>query len=249
MPKQDRAVRTRQTILLAAAGVFEERGYGAAKLTEILDRARVTKGALYFHFASKKELALAVLQAQIEEAPPRVPQSSRAQEFVDLGLVFAHRLVYDPLLRGSVRLTFEHNSYDLDRSGPYRQWTEVSLSLLTEARERGELLPHVVPLETARLVVGAYAGINLMNQVLDARAELCREASALYQHIMPSVAVPGVLVSLDMAPDRGARVLAEARAGEAAEATRGPDATEPAEAGERTASGERTEAGKAVRTG
>ncbi len=54
---QDRAILTRQAILTAAAGVFEERGYRAATISEILARAGVTRGALYFHFPSKEDLA------------------------------------------------------------------------------------------------------------------------------------------------------------------------------------------------
>ncbi|CAM5705474.1 hypothetical protein SBADM41S_10882 [Streptomyces badius] len=45
MAKQDRAIRTRQAILMAAARAFEKYGYQAATITEILKSADVTKGA------------------------------------------------------------------------------------------------------------------------------------------------------------------------------------------------------------
>jgi len=57
MAQQERAVRTRRAVLEAAAAVFAERGYAAATIGEILARAQVTKGALYFHFDSKAALA------------------------------------------------------------------------------------------------------------------------------------------------------------------------------------------------
>ncbi|MFD8655358.1 TetR family transcriptional regulator, partial [Streptomyces mirabilis] len=57
MVRQERAVRTRRLILDAAASVFDERGYEAATIGEVLARAGVTKGALYFHFPSKRALA------------------------------------------------------------------------------------------------------------------------------------------------------------------------------------------------
>lgn len=44
MAQQARAIQTRQSILLAAATVFDERGYGSATISEILARAGVTKG-------------------------------------------------------------------------------------------------------------------------------------------------------------------------------------------------------------
>ena len=60
MALQERAIRTRRNILVAAADVFADVGYEAATISEILQRANVTKGALYFHFASKEVLADAV---------------------------------------------------------------------------------------------------------------------------------------------------------------------------------------------
>ncbi|MGB6072667.1 MAG: TetR family transcriptional regulator, partial [Rhodococcus sp. (in: high G+C Gram-positive bacteria)] len=43
----------RDRLLAAAADEFTERGYAAAKLTDIADRAGFTKGAVYSNFESK----------------------------------------------------------------------------------------------------------------------------------------------------------------------------------------------------
>ncbi|MFI8965574.1 ScbR family autoregulator-binding transcription factor [Streptomyces sp. NPDC053493] len=208
MAKQDRAIRTRKAILEAAAAVFDERGYEAAKLSDILALAQVTKGALYFHFDSKEDLAHAVIEAQVSSVPPAPPQLSKVQEFVDVGMVFAHRLARDRLLSGSVRLTLDQGTHELNRSGPYREWTEINLGLLSAAKERGELLPHADPEEVAPLVVGAYAGLNLMTHELEGhRSSLERWVSSLYHHLLPSIVVPSVLTMLDLEPGRGARAL------------------------------------------
>ncbi|MCI0385824.1 ScbR family autoregulator-binding transcription factor [Streptomyces sp. CNQ085] len=207
--KQDRAIRTRRAILEAAAIVFEEHGYEAAKLSEIISRARVTKGALYFHFASKEELALAVISAQFENAPTYPSRSPKLQELVDYGMTLAYRLVHDPLLRGSVRLTLDRGGWRLNRSGPYLGWSDLVTRLLREARGQGELLPHVVPEDTAAIFVGAYTGVNMMSQSVGSFDRLEQQVSSLYRHLMPGIAVPGVLAVLDMAPGRGACVMAE----------------------------------------
>ncbi|WP_405423972.1 ScbR family autoregulator-binding transcription factor [Streptomyces erythrochromogenes] len=203
--KQDRAVRTRRAILEAAAVVFEDRGYDAAKLTDIVRLAKVTKGALYFHFESKEHLAQAVIEAQVDLHAPFAPQEFKAQEFVDVGMVFSHRLQYDVLMRGSARLALEHNGRELDRAAPYLGWIELHAALMAEAKERGELLPHVDPSAAARLVVGAFAGLNVMSQTLG--LELDREVSALYASVMPGLVVQAVAERLDTAPGRGARAL------------------------------------------
>ncbi|MFD3660563.1 TetR family transcriptional regulator [Streptomyces sp. NPDC058659] len=60
MAMQQRAERTRQEILSAAALVFDGLGYERASLARIAGTARVTTGALVFHFATKADLAAAV---------------------------------------------------------------------------------------------------------------------------------------------------------------------------------------------
>src|SRR5256885_15332351 len=106
MAKQERAVRTRQIILDAAASVFDELGYEAAGIAQILDRAGVTKGALSFHYPSKEALAQGVIDAQTQSLSlPRSP--SGLQLAIDTCHYVARELQCKPLLRASIRLTIE----------------------------------------------------------------------------------------------------------------------------------------------
>ncbi|MFJ9041610.1 TetR family transcriptional regulator [Streptomyces sp. NPDC102406] len=57
---QPRAQRTRRRLLRAAAQEFATLGYSGARLTDVVDRIGMTKGALYGHFTSKQDLATAV---------------------------------------------------------------------------------------------------------------------------------------------------------------------------------------------
>ncbi|MFD0354433.1 ScbR family autoregulator-binding transcription factor [Streptomyces sp. NPDC127110] len=198
-------MRTRRAILEAAALVFEEQGYDTAKLSDIVNIANVTKGALYFHFESKEGLAQAVIDAQNEAQPQMLPQQYKAQEFVDIGMVFSHQLRHDALMRASTRLTLDHAGRGLDRVTPYQTWIELHVPLLEEAQRRGELLPNVDPFVPARLIVGAYAGLNTMSYTLGLDMDV--QVSELYTHVMPSVVVPAVAIRLDTAPGRGARAL------------------------------------------
>lgn len=47
---------TREEILNAAARVFCEKGYAHSSLSEIAKAARVTRGAVYWHFDNKAEI-------------------------------------------------------------------------------------------------------------------------------------------------------------------------------------------------
>lgn len=213
MVQQERAVRTRRAILAAAGEVFDEVGYEAATISMILQRAKVTKGALYFHFSSKEELAQAVLAQQLTGLP-QVPRRKLAlQRGLDEALLLAHLLACgDPLVRGSVRLTVEQGSpHDgLDRQVPMAGWIEHNTEILGAARDNGELLPGVDVAAAARMFVGAFTGVQILSKLMTGRADLVERVADLQRHLMAGVAVPAVLVQLDFSPQRSVRVYEEA---------------------------------------
>jgi AcrR family transcriptional regulator len=73
MPRDER----RGQLLAAASEVFVDRGYHAAGMDEIADRAGVSKPVLYQHFTSKLELYLAVLALHIDKMVSGVRQALR----------------------------------------------------------------------------------------------------------------------------------------------------------------------------
>ncbi|MER6314300.1 ScbR family autoregulator-binding transcription factor [Streptomyces sp. NPDC001581] len=208
MARQERAVRTRRAILEAAAAVFDERGYDAATIADILARAGVTKGALYFHFASKQELAQGVLEEQFAEGG--VPhRESKLQELADVAMVLAYRMKHEPMLSAGARLSLGPGMRDIFGGGSVPGWIEFTRALLGEAKEQGELLPHVDPAETAWILSACWTGAQIFSQTLNDRTDLEQRVAAVYQHIYPSISTPAVLARLDLGPDRGRRVTAE----------------------------------------
>ena len=57
-----RSARTRRALLDAARALFAEKGFAGTGREEIAQRAGVTRGALYHHFASKTAVAAAVVE-------------------------------------------------------------------------------------------------------------------------------------------------------------------------------------------
>jgi TetR/AcrR family transcriptional regulator len=58
---------SRERLLKAATEVFERKGYAATSVREIVERAGVTKPALYYHFGSKEGLMVGLLEASLKE--------------------------------------------------------------------------------------------------------------------------------------------------------------------------------------
>ncbi len=73
----ERRARTRRLILDAARSRFASEGFEATSISEILDDAGVSRGALYHHFASKEDVFAAVYTEVSTDAVARSAASSR----------------------------------------------------------------------------------------------------------------------------------------------------------------------------
>ncbi|MGH2819426.1 MAG: TetR/AcrR family transcriptional regulator [Actinomycetota bacterium] len=62
----ERSGATRSTLVAAGRSLFSERGYAGTGTEDIVERAGLTRGALYHHFGDKRELFMAVFE-QLEE--------------------------------------------------------------------------------------------------------------------------------------------------------------------------------------
>jgi AcrR family transcriptional regulator len=75
LTRSERQTQTREQLVQAATEVFARRGYHAAKVEEIAERAGFSHGAVYSNFSGKEELFLAVFERYMTE---RIEEVSRA---------------------------------------------------------------------------------------------------------------------------------------------------------------------------
>ena len=68
----ERRETTRAALLAAARELFAERGYAGVSTEEIVERAGVTRGALYHHFRGKDDLFRAVYERIEQELTERI---------------------------------------------------------------------------------------------------------------------------------------------------------------------------------
>ena len=70
---------TRRALLDGAARLFAEKGFAATSLDEVAAEARVTKGAVYHHFANKQALFEAVADQAEEDACAAILDAAAAE--------------------------------------------------------------------------------------------------------------------------------------------------------------------------
>ncbi|MEY9847568.1 TetR family transcriptional regulator [Streptacidiphilus sp. MAP5-3] len=109
MGRQERAERTRQTLVVAAAVEFDRHGFSGTSLSQVSKAAEVTMGALSFHFPSKNALAAEVCAqgaAATRAVLDRVVAAPRPGllAVVDLTLALVHLLEQDVRARACARL-------------------------------------------------------------------------------------------------------------------------------------------------
>jgi AcrR family transcriptional regulator len=92
------SVPTRDRILAVASELFVEQGYDATSLRQVADRLGFTKAALYYHFPSKEDLLVALLQPAdelIRELLERLEATASIEDWGDalewvVGAFFDH---------------------------------------------------------------------------------------------------------------------------------------------------------------
>jgi AcrR family transcriptional regulator len=198
--QQERAERTRTAILDAAAQVFDEGGFFGAKLSEILQRAGVTKGALYFHFQSKEEIAQAIIAEQFGVWDP-ISQigTNGVQAVIDLTHAMARSLQRDVRVRAGIRLVIEQGTFATPARGAYQGWIEVVEACLVHAQEKGDLKADVATDDVATYVIGSFTGVQVSSEVLTGRADVVERVTNMWRFLLPGIVPPRRLGRFDPA--------------------------------------------------
>ncbi len=96
--------RTRTDLLAAAARVFSAKGFEGASVDDVAADAGYTKGAVYSHFGSKRDLFLAVARAQLDEGDHVLPGVQDGRVDVDALTAWLAGVTDDPHLLLSVEI-------------------------------------------------------------------------------------------------------------------------------------------------
>ena len=175
--------------MTAAAEAFAEAGFLGTSMADIFARAGVTKGALYFHFASKEELATEIVNGEEAEAAKLVQDvfstdSPPLQKVIDITFRWAREIQSNPIVRAGVRLIIEQGTYNNPMPVPYAQWESIVLELLASAQERGELERTVDAKAMAEFIVSAFTGAQIVSQVVSGHGDLIQRIERMWQLLL-----------------------------------------------------------------
>ncbi|MBT2399298.1 TetR/AcrR family transcriptional regulator [Streptomyces sp. ISL-100] len=160
-----------------AAETFVEQGYATVTLQDIADRASMTKGAVYFHYANKQALAIAVVDGHYGRWPTLVEQV-RAMGLPPLQTLLgildrtAEAFHTDAIVQAGARLQIERSLIGADLPQPYVWWPELLTEFIAEAKDAGQLRPETDPQTLGRVLVSAFFGMQHISDVLTGRDDL-----------------------------------------------------------------------------
>ena len=190
---QERATRTREAVLKAAAEVFEKSGYSAATVDQIAQQARTTKGAVYFHFPSKAALAVAVVDQQ-HEAWTRLAEASEGWGLDGLDTIervireVARTYATNPLMRAGVRLGSEQDQIETEIDVPFVGWIQRLTALLRRGQHDGSVRPDLQCATAARAIVASFYGVEEVSSRLTGRRDLGRRVGEWWRLMRPGLA-------------------------------------------------------------
>lgn len=146
---------SRQRILDCAARLFRHRGYGGTSLRDIAAASGMKAGSLYYHFASKDEIVIDVLNIgvarvteAVQTAVAKLPADAPAGDLIDASIHEHLRALHEmgDYTSANVRIFGQVPEVVREAHTPTRRtYEEYWEKLLTKAKATGEISADAAP--------------------------------------------------------------------------------------------------------
>ena len=161
---------TRRRIIEAARELFNARGYASTSMNDLIAAAGVTKGGFYFHFASKRDVAVEVVRSGQDQLRVGVLAAAGEYERASEQTAAMVRALVAALenKRAGGMAALERLCTELRLEGvedpavvqPLAAWVDATADLFRRAQAEGDMSPDVDPVDAARLAVGSFCGLE-----------------------------------------------------------------------------------------
>lgn len=193
MATQTRAQLTRRKIMESAVDLFFERGYGDVGLVDIVEGAGLTKGAFYYHFKSKEEVAAAIVadygaalaetvDAHFDAAAPTVADMITATFAMQSVMWTDKRMaVGQRLLQALDQISSASRDFT-------RAWTDRFVGMVLLLHDAGQVRRETDPVEVAEAIWAAVLGTHIVSSAAgdDALQRLARCWRMLARSMAPA---------------------------------------------------------------
>jgi len=189
-----RADTTRHRLIAAASRQFAHRPYSMVSLDDILAAADLTKGAMYFHFASKQALALAIIDDLTEMTRAAAAdllerKMSGLETLIDLVFLLAVQDTQHDVARAGARLL---ETLDNPTPLPLALWQsrmEFVTTLVQRAVTEGDVIDLHEPEDIAKMLVALWEGVRRISD-LDKPEHYLDNLQKAWTLALPSFANP-----------------------------------------------------------
>ncbi|MFN3007750.1 ScbR family autoregulator-binding transcription factor [Mycolicibacterium wolinskyi] len=192
MPRQARSGVTRRKIITAAVDVFSEMGYPATGLGEIIERAEMTKGALYYHFDSKESLAEAIIDesgATMLAALRSITESaSPALENIIHGMfVVCDFSRTDKVAEIGIQLLRTFTGINEVAKRIYTSWLDELTEQMGKAAAEGDLRTDLDVQAVADVILGSVLGAEALSRAGVTDLDLRQRVARTWELLLPSI--------------------------------------------------------------
>jgi AcrR family transcriptional regulator len=198
MARQSRSEVTRRKIIDSAVDLINEIGYPASGLADIIERAELTKGALYYHFDSKEALATVIMEEAVElllnvfQAARDSPL--RALESVIVGTYAASDLLAtDRRVRAGTRLLRTFDGLNPASKSTYENFSVQFANDITRAAQEGDLRAGVEPDDVTHTLVSSILGIEVLSSALANWSDMRDRFTRVWNVVLSAVVTPDEL--------------------------------------------------------
>lgn len=172
-----KASTTRYTILEKAFEIIYTKGYQTTSIDEIIATTKVTKGAFYYHFKTKDEMGLAIINEIVKPTmqnafiKPLQDAKNPIKEIYDMTKAL---LLDNPFLKleygcPAGNLTQEMTPWNVEfgkaLSELILEWQQTIENCIKSAKENGTVRKNVNPQQVAYFIMSSYWGIRNFGKV------------------------------------------------------------------------------------
>ena len=192
MVRQARSEATRRKIITSAVELFNEIGYPATGLGDIIERAELTKGALYYHFDSKESLATAIIEegsANLIHAFRSITESSAPtlESMIHGAFVVADLLSTDKVARSGTQLLRAFGEFNDTATRTYEGWLIEMEARARQAIDEGDLRADLDPGAVGETIVAAMLGAELLSNATDAGVDMLKRVARIWKILLPAI--------------------------------------------------------------